>query len=345
MKTLTPILFTAILFSSCAHSISLQVMQPAEITIPAYINKIGVINRSVITYKQDTKDKIFNIIEGILSGEEIGADRKASEECINGLFNIVTQQNRINYTRLPNLSGTGTAWEKKNLTQDEVDKLCKEYNVNGLLLLESFDSDNTMRLTPGVNKIKNKDGTTTETPVFTADAKLRITSSWRIYDPEQQKIFDEIRNFNERGFSETGPTERDAVMRLPNKLTMLNKTGFDAGVQFGKRISPNWVWVNRQFYKGKGDDMKFGYRLGKSESWDKAAAVWNRNTNNDNKKNAARACYNMALVCEVQGKLELAVYWASKAYEDFGFNPALNYKFALQKRINDDKRLKIQLGE
>lgn len=344
--TLISYLFILIIFSSCSRSIYLDVMQPAEITIPAHLTKIGVVNRSTVKKNQDTKDKVLNVLEGIVTGESIGADRQASEECLNGLFQITSQQNRITYTQInPNVQGTGMTLEKPQLTWDEVDKICNANGLNGLLVLESFDSDNNMKLTPGTTRIKNKEGVMVDVPEFTANANMHVTSSWRIYDKEAHKIFDQIMNVNDRGFSAKGATERDAAANLPNKRVMLNQTGYAAGTQFGQRISPNWIKVPRKFYKGKGDDMKFGYRLGKSHSWEKAAQVWNRNSNNQNKKNAGKACYNMALVCEIEGKLDLAIEWAKKSYEDYGFRPALSYKRILVNRLNDEKRLKHQLGE
>jgi len=334
-----------VLVSSCTHIIKLEVMKPAEITLPSHLAKIGIVNRSVVSYKQENKDKIFNIIEGLLTGESIGADRDASEECIKGLLSITSQQNRITYIRLPNLNGTGLALEKRNLTWDEVDKICKEHQLNGILVLESFDSFNNLSIAPTIVKVKSPNGTLVDAPQFNAQANLRVINSWRLYDAEKHKIFDEIRNVSDRTFSSAAPTERDAVMQLPNKRQMLNQTGYNAGCQFGKRISPNWIWVTRYVYKGKGSQMKLAYRYSYNKNWDKASQVWSKCTNDPKRKTAGKACYNMAVVCEVKGKLDMAVDWVNKAYENHNFKPAVDYKRQLQGRIADQERLKSQLGE
>jgi hypothetical protein len=339
-------LFISLVIQSCSRSVFLDVMRPADITIPGHLTKLGVINRSTVKKNQDTKDKVLNVLEGIVTGESIGADRQASEECINGLFQITSQQNRISYFRInTNIDGTGMTMEKPMLSWEEVDKICADNNLNGILVLEAFDSDNNIRMIQGTTRIKNKDGVMIDVPEFTANANMHLTSSWRIYDRERHKIFDQIMNVNDRGFTGVGPTEQMAASNLPNKRIMLNQTGFAAGTQFGQRISPNWIKVTRSYYKGKGDDMKFGYRLAKKGSWDKAAQVWNRNSNNSNKKNAGKDCFNMALACEIEGKLDLAKEWATKSYEDYGFKPALYYKGILVNRINDEKKLIQQLGE
>jgi hypothetical protein len=71
-------------------------MQPAQITIPNHIKKIGIINRSV-TDRQN-QNQIINVIEGILTGESIGADRIGSEESLMGVKDALLQTDRFNIT-------------------------------------------------------------------------------------------------------------------------------------------------------------------------------------------------------------------------------------------------------
>jgi len=48
--------------------------------------------------------------------------------------------------------------------------------------------------------------------------------------------------------------------------------------------------------------------------WLKAAEIWNRLTNNKNQKIAAKASYNMALACEMEGKHDVAIDWLVKSF-------------------------------
>jgi hypothetical protein len=53
----------------------------------------------------------------------------------------------------------------------------------------------------------------------------------------------------------------------------------------------------------------------------------------------------MALVSEINGDLEKASSWAKRAYVDYNNKNALYYMNILQNRINDENRLKFQMGE
>jgi len=48
--------------------------------------------------------------------------------------------------------------------------------------------------------------------------------------------------------------------------------------------------------------------------WLKAAELWKRLTTNKNQKIAAKASYNMALACEMEGKHDVAIDWLVKSF-------------------------------
>lgn len=49
-----------------------------------------------------------------------------------------------------------------------------------------------------------------------------------------------------------------------------------------------------------------------------AASIWKSNVDNKNKIIAAMCMYNMALACEVEGKMAAAIDWAVKSYHVLG---------------------------
>ena len=71
--------------SSCVtSSVLVNVHRPADITINKDIQNVVVVNRS-----RPSKDNLAgNIIEGLMSGEGIGSDRKGVEYCVEGLANM-----------------------------------------------------------------------------------------------------------------------------------------------------------------------------------------------------------------------------------------------------------------
>lgn len=77
--------------------------------------------------------------------------------------------------------------------------------------------------------------------------------------------------------------------------------------------------------------------------WTEATQLWKQETTNSNRKIAARAMFNMALSCEQQGELELALDWAKQSYKTRPKNMSSSYIYTIQNRINDSKKLEIQM--
>jgi hypothetical protein len=341
------LIVVAFVFDACTHSVQLQRLVPAEITVPSHFKRIGVINRSVVNDKQSNKDKALNILEGVMTGEGIGEDRNASEECINGLMNIVQTQQRTVYVRLfdTDLEGTGRTMGKNIIPWSEVDKICKKSNLDGILVLEAFDSDARLDMIAGTVKVKTSDGKYADVPEFTANARMNVTTTWRIYDNVNRALFDQVNHYQEKGFGAKGSSESAARSALPNKRMMTMQTGLEAGQRFGRRISPNWVSYTRQIYKGKSDHMKHAYKLAKHNNWDKAADFWKKESELGTVKDRGRACYNMALVCEQEGKIDLAMEWCAKSRDRYKFKPAMSYYSNLSFIKSEEQRLKKQMGE
>jgi hypothetical protein len=59
-------------------------------------------------------------------------------------------------------------------------------------------------------------------------------------------------------------------------------------------------------------------------------------------KVAGRACYNMAIINEINGQLDDALGWAQKSWEDYKIRIGLRYVRILENRIYDRDKLKIQ---
>jgi len=85
------------------------------------------------------------------------------------------------------------------------------------------------------------------------------------------------------------------------------------GKSFGTKLIPSWVPVDRMYYHSKNPEMIHAEKFAKNHVWLKAGEIWNKQTKNKNQKIAAKACYNMALACEMEGKYDLAIYWLTES--------------------------------
>ncbi|MES2836846.1 MAG: DUF6340 family protein [Bacteroidota bacterium] len=334
-----------IIFGACSKkSVTyIQVLQPAMLTMPDNVQKIAIINRTFPKKGEGTQ--FLNVLEGILTGEGIMTDRFASEECVNGMTAIMLQSPRFQVVRPPvaKYYGTGTGRFPAPLSWGEIEKICKENGADALIALEAFDSNSNVTYTEGTRTVKNKEGVDVQVPTVTANSRMNVTQGYRLYDVKNKQLFDEFRSEEYRGFTGKGDNPNMALANLPPKMDMLNKTAFQAGQVYGTRITPLWITVGRQFYKKGNYPLELAGRKAAVNDWNSAAQIWAKEVYNKDKKVAARATYNMAVASEVEGKLDLAVEWANKAYTSYNLKLARDYSQTLQYRIEQQKKADMQM--
>ena len=91
------------------------------------------------------------------------------------------------------------------------------------------------------------------------------------------------------------------------------------------RILPYWIRVSRDYFVGGNDNFATDKRKAQAGNLDGAAAIWKQETKNPDGTLAGRACYNMAIISEINGNLDEAIQWAQKSYEDYKIRLALHY--------------------
>ena len=365
-------LVVATIFSGCTSTISLPVLKPADVTLPPDIQKFTLVNRS----RPDKKNQVWNVIEGALTGEGIFQDREGADMCLSGLMQVMQRTPRYTITQASiEYKGTGTEVFAPPLPWEEVDLLCQQYNSEALIVLEAFDSDSRLTYDSKPVQVKfpcwdlNKNGikdasedanhdhvwdsrdcganisdqvvTATE---FYTHAQVEIKTGWRIYFPKEKRIVDEFRFSDFMNFDGKGPTPEAATASLPNKRECVKKVGAHAGDRYGFRISPQWITVTRQFYTSGNDFMKeAGRKARRINDWQGAMDIWKKEALNTKRKIAWHANYNMAVACEHEGNLDIALEWAKKAYEISGRGVAAQYINTLNMRIAEKKRADEQM--
>ena len=99
------------------------------------------------------------------------------------------------------------------------------------------------------------------------------------------------------------------------KLNLLvNNSSEYLGRFFGSKIIPTWLMVERLYYKSNNQNMLLAEKYALNNEWLKAAEIWNKQSKNKNPRMAAKACYNMALACEMEGKLDNAIDWLVQSH-------------------------------
>lgn len=332
-----------VILSSCmTSSVILDVQRPADITVSHNIKDVVIADRS-----RPSKDNLAgNIIEGLISGEGIGYDRKGAEYCIKGLSDILSESDRYTLKNSGygiNLTGTGTATLDKPLVWDEVISICGSYDADALLVLETFDSDSRTIVGDPVKSTKKVKGVKVKEIRYPANLIMEISSGWRIYDVRNKSIVDENIFTEVKEFRSYGSSPNDAIRNLPAKSSAIRSSGIFAGRQYGLRISPVWLQIRRDYFVGRHNDLKLAKSYVKLGDWDAAIEIWKNLAGHSDNKIARRASYNMAVSSEFKGMLDVAIEWANKSRE-LGEKKARKYINVLHIRKINENKLKQQLN-
>jgi Family of unknown function (DUF6340) len=289
-------------------------------------------------------------LEGVLTGEAIGQDRRSREEAVQGLTSALTRTPRFQVVSTGiEMSGSKAGNNlPAPLEWSEVERICRDYGTDAIATIESFDSDNSASTRRVENKRKDKNGKEYIDVSFNGRQRTGVRIGWRMYDPKRKIIIDEYTtdDFLER--TSTGSTERAALNNLPSQVNVTRDVAYNVGLEYGARIAPIFVQLNRNYYhkaKGVKSEMKQASRFFKSKNEGDAVAIWKKieaNTTNS-KKTRGRAAFNMAVASEVEGNLEMAMVWARKSYDEYGNKKARHYIIALKGRQNDVRKVESQM--
>lgn len=162
--------------------------------------------------------------------------------------------------------------------------------------------------------------------VQVAAGQLYEQRLWRMYDNTTQSLRDEF----------------DHRYNNPS-----NTNGISPAVKiYADRIMMHWEWVQRDYYKGGNSQMKAAWHCLDSSDWEGAAVIWQLVANDSLKdaKAAGKACYNMALYCELTGDIPGAQQWLTRS-KQLGNAVAPYYARTVRERTGEISLLAQQLAQ
>ncbi len=342
MKTLFRITTILWIFSSCASTqlVTISVLKPAPVTVPAYVKNVAVVNRS----EPSKKVKIINVVNKALSMEGTDLDKAGAQASLTGLADELEKNTRIDNVIILNNTNLTTDVPGNfpaPLSWDDVEKYCRDNNADALFSLEIFDTKSDIDYTVNKTSVKTPLG---DVPVIEQQANMHtlVKTGWRIYDLRSKNILDEIAFSRTLTYHGKGINPLLAANALINRNEAVKEVGNIAGHDYAFSLIPMWKRVSRDYYVRGNSNFTMAMRKARTGNWTGAAGLWEKETNNSNGKIAGRACYNMAIISEINGDLDGAIKWAQKSYENYNNHLALRYITILNNRKLDTEILKDQ---
>lgn len=293
-------------------SIQIEIMRPASIALPEGVDTIAILKRDF--YQSDTIT--FRYIKYVKADNHIVKTDTSihysylSNKCVDALANILETEGYflkvINYRDSMNYLFT----KADSLTN--YPKLHEKFGADAFVLLDDFKfrdrfAEKESGFTYFMSYIKYKFPEFQEsTKVESIDADLL----WTITFKGDTSIYVIKQPDNLYYGNSVYP---DLFGNDFNHKLLLTNTAEYLGKSFAKNIISSWHEVNRTYYKSSDDNMLLGEKYLLDNDWIKAAEIYNRETNNKNKNIAAKATFNMALICEMEGNLDAAFDWLDRS--------------------------------
>lgn len=342
MKNYAPLfLLYTILNIGCSatNGLTMDATQPSPVYLNKNVKRVGIINRSI----PDKKYEAFDAIDKILTAEGKELDKKGSITIIENLKSELEKTGRMESVILIDSVDTkkyGIDQFSAELPWTKINEICKKNQVDAVYELSYFDTDSKISYRTINSQVNNNLGIKIPLIEHEATVNTLIKSGWRIYDNIDQQVRDVYSSANTITTSGRGINPVKAFEAILTRKDAVLHASKNMGIDYTYRIFPYKIRVSRDYYVKGTNNFEIGRRRAQAGKWDSAAELWLLETNNKDPKIAGRACYNMAIINEINGDLDKAIEWATKSYTDYGDKLALNYINILKNRKN--KEIQIQ---
>ena len=348
MKTQIKIFFylsIAIVVSSCSSTnrMTMGVTNPAKVYLSPEITRVGIINRSTPTKNNNALDKI----DQILSAEGLNLDKKGAEAAISSLaaeLSVIKNFEEIKVIQDVEEVKSGLAVLPAKLSWDIIEKLCVENNVDVIFSLAFYDTDTKTSFKVTTMPVENNLGVKVSVPAQEVTLNTFVTCGWRLYDPQTKLVIDEYIYNKNMAFTGQGINPIKAVEAVKRRNETIQEYSQNVGIAYATRYIPNNVRISREYYITGSDNFKIAQRRALTGDWSGAADLWKQELNSSDAKVLGRAYYNMAISSEINGDLDQAISYASKAYSDYKNKLALEYVNILKYRQQQNQILEQQLS-
>lgn len=321
----------AFLASCKTNLVYIKATNPPPVIVSDAAKNAGIINRS----RPSDGNKALNSIHQAASAETAKMIKESGEECIRGLNDALIENKRFDIVKPisdPDLRTPVSGIFPSPMSWIEVETICKNNGVDVLFVLEVFDTQ--LRVVPLTSPTKVNTVVDVINNVANAQANIITTvkTGWRLYDPVNKVLLDEFPGMEEMTVTANAATAVNTVEAMLGRKEAIKQSANRQGRMYSERLIPYWITLTRDYYvKGSGN-FKMAKRRAQTGNWDGAGELWLRETTSSRRKIAGRACYNMAILNEINGDLDEAIRWAQKAYVDYNNKLALRYVNMLKYR-------------
>lgn len=318
---LSILLIITLILGSCStyKTVGIKVEHPAVIELRPEVKRVTLVNRTIPAKGATT---VGSVLEGLISGESIMADRLGAKAALNGMQFALAQGDRL-------LPVGGIVDMKTNtiintppaLTWAVIDSLCIANGSDMIVACEFFDSDQAGTI-GGANL-----------PNTPNQGSATVRAYYRVYDNINKVIVDErMMRYLAGGGGGT------LVLQGAN---IVERRAYETGYEYGRMIVPYTNFEKRDIYHSGSKNLRAASNLARANNWTAAENMW-RTGETGKRREAYRSAYNLAVASEMSGNLQQAMQFAEKAFSMKPKSRIAQYMRVLTIRMDEQPRLERQ---
>ncbi|MFA6125700.1 MAG: DUF6340 family protein [Bacteroidales bacterium] len=322
MRKLVLFLFVlqAVISSCQLQKVTVNVYTPPKIVYPPDIRSVMVTSRFVPATGsyEDVQWGAYETVDSL--------KWKLSEAIIDTLAKrmIIKDQFMVKVRHFPRMLRHNEATLPDPLPWDGLLSLSKKEYVQSLLILEGFG------LSKSPVTINQQAGE------YEAEFSVTVSMAIRVYEPEKMRVLDDSVYTFTSEFKGKGKSEQEAMKQLPEEKKALFSACSQAAEGYYSLIKPGQIPEKRTYYINGDSTMQLGEKAFREGKWGRAEAKWKWLAyNSKDSLIQAKASYNMALICELDGRLNQAIGYARRSLRIHPDRNTIKYINVLDKRISD----------
>jgi hypothetical protein len=311
----------------------LSVLEPADVTLPQEISNIsiclGPLADRPVKGEVDSLDNIRLKSDVNYYGQSV--------EYLNGLADALTNSPRfdrivVHDSSYAKSSGAVKTSGADSLTWNDVVRICHQDSTDALIRLEYFYLADFLDISSLFNF------------GYIVIYGIINLSVWKIYAARVFEIADEYTLVDTLVWTSYDLNYQSAFRKFAESHVLIGESFYWAGNRYGQRIAPSWKDnIERSYYSSGNRHLRDADDYIRSNRWSDAIELWRGLTGNKDKMLASRACFNMALACEMEDKPALALEWARKSAHLHAHPATAAYIKKLEKRLIDSEKLDRQM--
>lgn len=311
MRRLAQVLTLSLLASACKNTFPVTVynLEPSPVVLSKDIRRIGIINE----VRENEWDQNIASLEALVRARDLELAKEGTDAALEGLLAELQKDQRFDTVMI--LHNPVAFWhqgkdQNQEIPWDKLRDLCVNNGLDAVFSLAFYQTDT--RISEKKSSMEDVDMLRMKVTIPARELTLEtlIENGWRIYDPFEKKVLDEIRVNEQLVTQAKGENALYALRAMTDRSDSLLSRSRGSGSAYGMRLKPFNKAVERDIYIKGSTLLAQAKNAVMEKDWLEAARLWQMDLNHEKSAVRAMACHNMAVLYEIKNDLDKAIEWA-----------------------------------